>query len=77
MNLLDFLNEFVDDLQDFQLVSGRTGEVLSAVDYRADSCGEDLSVYDECPVLGIAPDKVNNKDEYYIRIMIDTKGRYR
>ena len=75
MNLLDFLNEFVDDLQDFQLVSGRTGEVLSNVDYRADSCGEDLSVYDKCPVLGIAPDKVNNKDEYYIRIMIDTKER--
>ena len=36
---------------------------------------EDLSVYDECPVLGIAPDKVNNKDEYYIRIMIDTKEK--
>lgn len=75
MNLLDFMNEFVDCFQDFQLVSGRTGEVLSDVDYRADSCGEDLSVYDECPVFGIAPDKVNNKDEYYIRIMIDTKER--
>lgn len=71
IKLIEFLNAFVDRFQDIQLVSGRTGEILTNVNYFEDS-GFCISDYANCPVLGISPDKIKDEDRYYIRIMLDT-----
>lgn len=76
MNLTEFVNAFVDDFQDFQIVSARTGNALSSVGYVAENDWLDWELYGKCPVMGIAPERVNGKvSEYYLRIMIDTKRK--
>lgn len=76
MTLLKFTDDFLDDFQDFQIVSARTGEPLSSVSYKEDSDWLDWELYGKCSVMGIAPARVNGKvSEYYLRIMIDTKRR--
>lgn len=75
MTLIKFINEFMDEYQDFQIQSGRTGEILSSVSYLENSNWLDWDLYGDCQVLGIFPDKINDSDACYIRIMIDTKKK--
>ena len=68
------LNNLIDNYQDVQIMSGRTGECLSSVDYKMyTGFLDDIDSYSNNVVLGISAG-ISAKKEPYVRIMIDTSG---
>lgn len=78
MRLEDFLERFVDEYQDFQILNGRTGEYLTSVDYYADDLVIDnIDLYGDCFVLGIGTQTrtVREQEEPFLVISIDAKRK--
>ena len=72
MTLGCVLNNLIDNYQDVQIMSGRTGECLSSVDYKMDTgFWDDIDHYSDNVVLGISAG-ISDKKDPYVRIMIDT-----
>ena len=73
MKLKDIL-EYIDSLQDIQIINARTGKALTSVCYLNDNeFSEQVNLYKDCKVYGIASDKCDDGESFLVITIIKEK----